>query len=239
MEAFPIEIIDQILDDMDGPIASTAFISPVWKKVVESRTFVNVTVSSRKLEIFKHAFLDRSRRSNAVHRRDLVKDITLCVELWPYPLARRHRSETDKELQENNKHLTWAISSFLRIMSTWKKGDISLRIEVYSPTDCHHWSWERFGDWTEKRTNGHLLRFVNVDRHFNNLRPVRCITQFGEYTGRGIHPASIGKIWKYMPNIRTIDSNLSQSDNRYKEEKAQERLGTCPFKNPMVKRPAN
>lgn len=228
MEALPLEIVDQILDDMYGPIASAAFISPVWKKAVEARTFPNVTVNSRKLDLFKSAFLDRSRRSNALHRRDIVQNITFCVELWSYHGSRRNVGETDKEREENNKHLTWAVSSFLRTMSAWKKGDVALRIEVYSPTDWEHRSWQIFGEWVPRRTDGHLLQFVRVDSFFKGIQPVRCVTEFGKFEGRGVHPASISKIWKYMTNIKSINSNLAQSDNRHKKDKEQERTGMYP-----------
>jgi hypothetical protein len=124
-------------------LSSAAAVCKEWQSVIEKRNFARLRLQCERLED-----LDDFERIVSP-RRDLVTYIGLNVMLTPYTCSICCQLEIHWEEAKNSHFVQQAVWKLLEILSSWKRTDKELTLELgaQSPSDSKHWfQWCYFGE---------------------------------------------------------------------------------------------
>lgn len=236
MDSLPPELISRVLDyicpqghDMDSPpsLVLYATLGHRWQAIIESRTFANIQIDTRKrMKEFQQIATDPRRRS-------CVKHIDLVVQLESYDVPARARWETDEERQQNNRIFTSTISTLFKILSSWPADATRIELSIWAmcPSDFLDFKQRRrqaarsrLDDLLHMRYERSYLEFSRTTPDIE-CPPVPIVTSLsihGLADERVIEPASSVFIASKLPELNRV--RLSMRDDCKRDEQLRQRL---------------
>lgn len=212
MVDLPGNIIDEIIDYLDEPLAGYATISTSWQQCIERRTFKELKVSSDgdDLALFQEYVMHRH------HRQEVLRNIEYNIIL-PYVSDKRIRKLVSRrEAAANNAAFTAAVAKFFPALATLSPditAPLALRLFPESPRNptIERDSPEKhYGDrmWTIRDIYGHPLEF-DLSQITLPLPTVGRITVFEIWSTKKIHPSCYPPLLLAMPGIQELEMMAS------------------------------
>lgn len=200
----PVEILQEIISKIDGPLAPYANVSLSFQRLIEPATFAEIETSSTndEVKLFESAFADGRRRR-------LLRTLHFTVKLPDITEKRFRKFQTKREAAENARVYTDAVHALFRRLAPWAKhsDDIetapSFRLHLRSasprvgkrsllPGEHDRPAWEI--------RNGY--KYIEFDRA-PELPPVACVNMLYP-GGRRLDPRAMGTIARALPRIKTL-----------------------------------
>ncbi|KAL1884056.1 hypothetical protein Daus18300_000165 [Diaporthe australafricana] len=203
--ALPVEILQEIISNLDEPLAPYANVSPSFQRLIAPVTFAEVETSSAhdQVKLFESAFADGRRRC-------LLRTLHFNVELPDISEKRYRKFQNKREAAENARVFTDAVHALLCRLAPWANvsDDVEtapsfrLNLTSASPKDgtCPRLpdrhdrpAWEARNDF----------KYIKFDRA-PELPPVACVNMLYP-DGRRLDPRVLGAIARALPRIKTLD----------------------------------
>ncbi|KAI1776333.1 hypothetical protein F4818DRAFT_377278 [Hypoxylon cercidicola] len=215
MDRIPLEILQNIVGGLDGPLARYASVSRAFQQVIEARTFAKIEKNSteKSLKEFDAVF------ANA-RRRYLVSAIWYEVELPNISKKRFKKLQSNVEAAKNNAVYTKAVHALFTRLHQWtdvsedldKAPSLRLTISSSSPRDnCRPKSpnqHEHDPAW-EVRNRFKYIEFDGLEV----LPSLSCVVEFS-HSGRNLHPNVIAVISKALPRVKKLSWELYTAPRR-------------------------
>ena len=132
--SLPAEIRDIILKLIThhNNIAPYATVSREWRNVIERKNFGHLKLHPSCLDSLERL---------AEQPKGLIKHIWLNIELERYTCRSCRKMESVTRFFANDKLIVAAITRLFFILANWKhdRGDLTLELNAYSPSDSEHW----------------------------------------------------------------------------------------------------
>ncbi|KAI4867260.1 hypothetical protein F4820DRAFT_213794 [Hypoxylon rubiginosum] len=205
MNKIPPEILLNIVDGLDAPLARYASVSRAFRQVIEARTFANIQLTSTEQSLTKFDAIFSNTR-----RRYFVRELEYKVELPDISKKRFKKLQSNREAAENNRVYTVAVSALFTRLQKWtdatedleKAPSFRLTISSSSPKDSYRpespHQHEHDPAW-EVRNSFKYIEFNELEV----LPPLLCVNEF-DHSGRSLHPNVMAVINKALPRMKSL-----------------------------------
>lgn len=222
-ERLPMEIVDQIIKQVEGPKAALSTISRSWQAAIEKETFSSIKFTSDgdSFKCFDFVFSNEGNTS----RRSFLKSLTYKIMLEPVSAKRLRKLQNKAERARNNRVFTQALVRLAERLTGWAHHGrgihLILHVDCLTDHESKHTPLHAYrGSQIETVRND--LAYIELDEAVASAFPlIASITRFSlwRFERRLIHPETFLALFNCMPNLADVDWEVHLPERRQPVER--------------------